>query len=340
MNDIRRTDIRRIVLCGAGAVGSTYVERLFELDPECIAVVARGARRADILRNGVIVNGRSIRVRCLAPQGEGEGNVHGHGDAPGDAPPADLVILGVKQHHLTAAIEDVRPWVGERTILVSLLNGISSEAMLAAAFGADKVLHAFMVGNDGLREGNATRYSNFGRLVFGAASGDVHDPRVTEVSALLERARIPHEVRADIVRALWWKFMLNVGVNQVSAVLRAPYRAFAEVVEVQTLTRRASLEAVAVARCEGVNLTNDDVDSLFPILASLDPNGKTSMLQDVEAGRKTEVEIFAGTVIELGQRHGVPTPVNELLQTMIAALERLAGVYGRGALATSGPRAP
>jgi 2-dehydropantoate 2-reductase len=303
--------IGRVILCGAGAVGGSYAERLQALDPALLTLVAGGERRRRLEAEGLTVNGRHVPVRCLSP---GE-----------PAPPADLLLLGVKQHHLAAAIEDCRGLVGPRTIVVSLLNGISSEAELAAAFGPEKVLPAFVIGNDVLREGTAVRFANIGRLVFGATSNDPADPRVVAVKALLDRAGIPCVVPDDILHEQWFKFMLNVGVNQVSAVLRAPFGAFAGA-EIRELIRRAAAEVVAVSGPEGVALSPEDPDRIFPIMAGLDPAGRTSMLQDVEAGRKTEVEIFAGTVCALGRRHGVPTPVNDLLGLQIAALERLAGV--------------
>ncbi|WP_248343491.1 ketopantoate reductase family protein [Anaeromyxobacter paludicola] len=304
-------ELHTVAVCGAGAVGGSYVERLQDLDPAGVVVVARGARRERLLREGLTVNGRRFAVRCVEP-------------APGAAP-VDLLLVGVKQPHLAEAIADAGPLVGERTVVISLLNGVASEGALARAFGAEKVLPAFVIGNDVVREGTRISYTRFGTLVFGAPSNDPADPRVVAVRALLERAGIPCRVPEDILREQWWKFMLNVGVNQVSAVLRAPYRAFREVPEVRELTRQAALEAVAVARAEGVALGPEDVESIFPIVATLGPGGRTSMLQDVEAGRKTEVELFAGTVVELGARHGLPTPVNALLGTLLRALERMAG---------------
>jgi len=299
-----------VVVCGAGAVGSAHAARLHDLDPAGVAVLAGGERLARYRRDGITVNGRRHDFRLLAAGETGA--------------PADLVLLAVKQHHLDAAVADLRGYVGPRTILLSLLNGIASEGVLARAFGAEKVLPAFVVGTDAVREGQATRYSSIGRIVFGAPSNDPADPRVVAVRDLLTRAGIPHVVPADVLREQWWKFMLNVGVNQVSAVLRAPYGAFA-LPEVGDLARAAMREVVALSGREGVALTDQDVERCFPVLASLAPDGKTSMLQDVEAGRKTEVEIFAGTVVELGRRHGVPTPVNELLGRLLAALERMAG---------------
>lgn len=303
------TAISRVLVCGAGAVGSAYAARLYELDPSGVALLADGARLERYRREGVTVNQRRYDFELRAS-----------GDA---GPSVGLVLVAVKQHHLAAAIESLRGVVGPETVILSLLNGIVSEGMLAEAFGARAVLPSYVVGTDFVRDGTATRYRSIGRIVFGAPSGDLRDERVVAVHELLERAGIPHAVSPDIVRELWWKFMLNVGVNQVSAVLRAPYGAFG-LPEVGDLARDAMREVVRLSAFEGVVLTEADVERCFPIFASLDPAGKTSMLQDVEAGRKTEVECFAGTVVELGRKHRVPTPVNEALGRLIVALERLA----------------
>ena len=303
--------IHHVVLCGAGAVGGSYAERFLALDSSLLTVVASGERRRRLEAEGLTVNGRRVPIRCRSP-----------GEA---APPADLLLVGVKQHHLSAAIEDCRELVDPGTIVVSLLNGISSEADLGRALGPEKVLPAFVIGNDVLREGSRIRYANIGRLFFGAPSNDPADPRVVAVKSLLDRAGIPCVVPADILHQQWFKFMLNVGVNQVSAVLRIPFGAFGQP-EVRELIRRAAAEVVAVSGPEGVALSPDDPERIFPIVAALDPAGKSSMLQDVEACRKTEVEIFAGAVTDRGRRHGIPTPVNDLLGLEITAWERLAGV--------------
>ena len=300
----------KVVVCGAGAVGSAHAARLHDVDPDGVAVLAGGERLARYRRDGITVNGRRYDFRLLPAGGTGD--------------PADLVILAVKQHHLDAAVADLRGWVGPRTLLLPLLNGIASEGVLARAFGAEEVLPAFVVGTDAVREGQVVRFSSMGRVFFGAPSNDRADPRVAAVRELFVRAGIPHVVPDDVLREQWWKFMLNVGVNQVSAVLRAPYAAFA-LPEVGGLARDAMREVVALSGPAGVALGEADVERCFPILAALAPDGKTSMLQDVEAGRKTEVEIFAGTVVRLGREHGTPTPVNELLGRLLAALERMAG---------------
>jgi 2-dehydropantoate 2-reductase len=303
--------IERVVVCGAGAVGGLYVPLLHDLAPGLVSVLASGPRRARLLAEGLTVNGRRLDVPIVAP-----------GDP---VPPADLLLVAVKQHHLVGAIEDARGLVGPGTIVLSLLNGITSEEILGRALGVE-VLHGFVLGTDSVRDGTRSRHASMGHVYFGARSNDPADPRIAAVRDLFDRARIPYRVPADILREQWFKFMLNVGVNQVTALLRATYGAFAAVPEVRELTRAAALEVVAISAREGVALVPEDVDRIFPVMAALDPAGKTSMLQDVEARRKTEVEIFAGAVVELGRRHGVPTPVNEVLGKLLAAVERLAGV--------------
>jgi 2-dehydropantoate 2-reductase len=199
--------IRNVLVCGAGAVGSSYLERLHDLDPALVGVLASGERRARLDRERVTVNGRLLPIRTV---GSGDGG-----------PPADVILVAVKQHHLAAAIEDLRPFVGAGTVVLSLLNGITSENVLAAAFGPERILHGFVVGNDVLREGSASRYTRIGRLVFGAARGTSHDERVVRLKALLDSADIPNTVPADIIREQWWKFMLNVGVKRRPRVSRS-----------------------------------------------------------------------------------------------------------------------
>jgi 2-dehydropantoate 2-reductase len=125
---------------------------------------------------------------------------------------------------------------------------------------------------------------------------------------------------------MWWKFMINVGINQASAVLRAPYGVFQSSPDARALMRSLMEEVVALAEKAGIDLTDKEIDEWGRVLASMSSAGKTSMLQDVEAGRKTEVEIFAGKVVDLGYRYLVPTPVNVTVQRIIKVIESGCGV--------------
>jgi 2-dehydropantoate 2-reductase len=149
-----------------------------------------------------------------------------------------------------------------------------------------------------------------------------HSARVVRITRFFDRVGLRYEVPRNMVRTMWYKYMINVGINQVSAVLRAPYRVFQTVPEARHVLDAAMLELIAISRSLGTGLVEDDLGSWYKTLDLLSPDGKTSMLQDVEARRKTEVELFSGTVIRLGLEAGVPTPVNQLLFDLIRAIEQ------------------
>ena len=141
------------------------------------------------------------------------------------------------------------------------------------------------------------------------------------VQVAFERAGIAYETPADMMRLLWWKWMVNVGMNPPSAVMRAPYGVFQRSAPARALMETLMREVIALAQAEGVNLVEKDVADWYGPLDTLSPRGKTSMLQDIEAGRKTEIEMFAGKAVELGRAHGIPTPVNETMLQIIQVLE-------------------
>jgi 2-dehydropantoate 2-reductase len=236
--------------------------------------------------------------------------------------PADLVIVAVKYHHLDDAIRDMRNRVGAETAVISVMNGIESEERIGAAYGMEKVLYAVSVGIDALREGNRVNYSNQGKIFFGEARNAFLTDRIKRIQALFDRAGIIYETPPDMMRVMWWKFMINVGINQASAVLRAPFLAFQTSKEARDLMESAMREVIMLSEKAQVNLTEDDIKRFNEILLGLNPQGKTSMLQDVAAGRKTEVEMLAGKVIALGRQYNVPTPVNQRLFDLIKEIEQ------------------
>lgn len=301
--------MQNIYVSGLGAIGSAYAGRLYDMDPGCVKVIADAERIKRYSENGVSINGKPYPFSYILPSAK--------------EATADLIIVAVKQHHLEQAISDISSFVGENTVIISLLNGISSETIIGERFGMEKMLYAFCVGTDAVREGTGTCYSSIGRIVFGEKQNKELSKRVAAVKQLFEKADIPHVVPENMIREQWWKFMMNVGVNQTSAILKAPYGVFQRVKEARELMFEASREVVRLSEKAGINLDDSDVENYMPILASLAPEGKTSMLQDVEALRKTEVEIFAGTVIELGKKYGVETPVNAMYYKMIRAIEQI-----------------
>ena len=302
------SSIERVSVIGAGAMGAFYASKFFDMDRSCISLIARGERADRLMEKGLIVNNTHYSVPVVRPEDK--------------APPSDLIIVAVKHHHLPEAIQDMKTRIGERSLILSVMNGIESEEQIGAVYGMDKVLYAVAVGIDAVRQGNSITYTKEGKLFFGEAKNLVLSERVKRVKSLFDRAGIVHEIPDDMIRILWWKFMINVGMNQVSAVLCAPYSVFQASQEARELMESAMREVITIAKVAKVYLSEEDIENWYSFLSGLSPQGKTSTVQDVEAKRKTEVEMFAGKVIELGKTYGIPTPVNQTLFRLIKILEQ------------------
>jgi 2-dehydropantoate 2-reductase len=299
--------IEKIAIIGAGAIGASYASMFYNMSMDSVSFIARENRYIRLKQDGIIVNGKRYDIPVYLPE---------HIPAP-----YDLVIVAVKHHHLDAAITDLQGSVGDETVILSFMNGIESEEAIGSVLGLDKVLCSIVLGIDAVREGNSTTYSNQGRVFFGKAINVVQTDRVKQVKKLFERAGISYVISDDMICTMWWKFMINVGINQVSAALRAPYKLFQAPGEARSLMDSAMREVMLLAQAQGINLIEGDIESWHDVLSNLSPDGKTSMLQDVEAGRKTEVEMFSGKVIELGKRLGIATPVNEELFRKLHSIE-------------------
>lgn len=301
-------EIRKVFILGAGAMGAAYASRFFDASVFSTAFVAREPRHDVLKAEGVTVNGKHYSIPVIHPDETGA--------------PADLVIVALKQHNLPGAVKDLKNMVGDETTLVSVMNGLDSEEFLSAEYGTDRVLYAIAVGIDAVRDGNSVVYTNPGKVIFGEAENSALSDRVKSVQQAFERSGVAYDTPVDMMRMMWWKFMVNVGVNQASAAMRAPYGVFQSSPDAQALMEALMREVIVLAQHIGVNLGEQDLAGWYDVLKTLSPVGKTSMLQDIEAGRKTEVEAFAGKVVELGKQHGISTPVNETLFRIIRVLEQ------------------
>jgi 2-dehydropantoate 2-reductase len=302
--------IERVSMIGLGAIGSAYMSQIVKFFPiENFNVIAGGIRAEKYKANGINVNDKNYRFKVIDPSEKCE--------------PAHLLIFSVKFNQLYEAIEQAKNHVGSDTIIISLLNGITSEDIIGRAYGIEKVLFSVSLAIDAVRVGYSTIFKNLGIISFGEKTNipGHYTPKVLRLKEFFERTRINYTIPEDMMRMLWYKFMINVGVNQVSAVLRAPYGAFQNVKEARDIMIASMKEVVNISKMAKINLNDSDIDEAVKMLYKLSPVGKTSMLQDMEAGRQTEVNIFSGTVIELSKRYKVQTPVNKMLYDIIKASE-------------------
>lgn len=296
-------------------MGSVLASRFHAVPSLTTSLIAGGNRGRRLRQEGITVNGTTTLLPVIDPE-TSQGS---------ETAPLDLIIVALKHHHLPEAIPGLDPVVGPKTIFISVMNGLDSEHFIGEHYGMDKVPYCISVGIDALRQNGDVTYTTVGTLQFGDATNDPAQPspRVQRVQHVLAAAAIPYEVPPDMLRVLWWKFMVNVGVNQASAMMRAPYRAFQRMPDARAVMFGLMREVLALAAAEDVHLDEDDLPVWDKFLQTLSPDGKTSMLQDIEAGRKTEVEIFAGKAVALGDKHGIPTPLNATALHVIRVLQTL-----------------
>lgn len=304
----RLEKIETVSLAGLGAIGATYGSLLHDSLKDSFRVVANEQRINKYKKNGITINDKKYDFNYITPDAVIE--------------PVDLVIFAVKNAELPQAMADVKHHIGPDTIILSLLNGISSEETLYEEFHNEHILYSMSVEIDALRTNFDVRFTTRGRIEFGEKNNSL-SPDVLAVKDLFDRVGIDYKISENITHTMWWKFMINVGINQTSAVLKAPYGVFQSLPIAYEWMESAMREVVALSQKAGTGLTEEDVKKFWPIINNLSPKGKTSMLQDVEAGRKTEVEYFAGKVCELGKKYGVSTPINEQLYKIIRIIEEM-----------------
>ena len=145
--------------------------------------------------------------------------------------------------------------------------------------------------------------------------------RVLRLKALFDGAGIRYQIRPDMLLAIWEKFACNVSENQVAAVLDLPYGAWGSCEDAEALRIMVAAEVIEIAQKKGIPIETNYARDHLDVIKAVPPRNKPSTLQDILAGRKTEVDIFAGAVIRLGKEYGVPTPYNEFLYHAIRVLE-------------------
>lgn len=140
--------IRRVAILGAGAMGAYFASRFFATPGFTTALIADGKRAEKLRHDGLLVNDNLLMIPVAIPEETHE--------------PFDLIIVALKHHQLAPALTSLYPMVGENTLFMSVMNGLESEAIIAAQYGWDKILYAISVGIDAVREGNQITYTKAG----------------------------------------------------------------------------------------------------------------------------------------------------------------------------------
>lgn len=297
-------ELKKIVIIGAGAVGCYMLWGLSNKADIDISVIASGERKERIVREGLNINDRLYRPMVKTPA---------------EAYGADLIIVAVKYNALQSAVKDIKEIVDDHTIVMSLMNGVDSEDIIAAEIGEAHIVPALIkVASE--RKQNRICFdpeTTIG-IIYGERDGNSSE-RTAALGRLFEGTGLNYRETGVILSEIWSKFRLNVGNNLPQAMLGVGVGAYGDCEHVAALRDGLVKELTAIAEAKGINMSLADASSTRG--SKVTKRARYSTLQDLDAKRHTEIDMFSGAIIRMGKELGISTPYNEFTFHMMKALE-------------------
>jgi 2-dehydropantoate 2-reductase len=304
----------RYLVMGAGALGSVF-GGLLQVCGHAVNFLGRGPHYNHITTQGLTIDGIW-----------GEFQVGPVASLPAAPDRFDVILLCVKSFNTHEACRQVQGLLAPQGLIVSIQNGLGNLEIIAKAFGRDRTVGARVIfGAQVIRPG-LVRVTVYAEPVLVGAIGAGH-PRQTlaRVVTDLNQAGIPIQPVDDIVPHLWGKVLYNCALNPLGAILGVPYGALGDDPETRHLMRQIIEEIYQVASAQGIRLTYVDAASYFKVfmeqLVPATAGHWPSMWQDLEAGRRTEIEAMNGAICRYGEAAGVSTPYNDAVSRLIRFLE-------------------
>ncbi len=293
-------------MLGAGALGSFFGGVLAQAHD--VTLVGRDPHMEAVRKAGLRIGGRTeVVVRPRAVTGVR------------DAPVPDVLLVTVKAYDTEEALAEARPILGDRTVVASLQNGLGNLEAIRKHVDPRRVVGGVTTHGVTYEAPGVVRHAGTGYTVLGSLAGDGGPAR--EVRDALVGVGVEAEVSEAILGEVWAKVVVNAGINPVTAITGLPNGALVEEPHLRELVTRACEEAVAVAHAEGVELPEDDLVVRTREVAEATGSNKSSMLQDVERGKRTEIGAICGEVVTRGRVRGVETPVNQALWALVRGIE-------------------
>jgi len=297
----------RVAILGSGGVGGYYGGRLAAAGTD-VVFLARGKHLNAMRERGLRIESPAGSVHLPAVQAT---------DDPATVGAVDIVFFTVKLYDTESALTMLPPLIGPHTLVVPFQNGVDSVGTLARTVGAEHVAGGTTYIVSVVAEPGVIRHGALGRLIFGALDGS-KPPLLVELLAACKRANIDAVLSERINVDIWSKFARLTVFSGLTSVARLPLGPLREPPEVRALMQAALEESVAVGRAVGVPLPDSLVPDIMESMMAMPPGSKSSMLEDLEHGRRLELPWLSGTMARLGREAGVPTPIHSFIATVLA----------------------
>ena len=300
----------RVAVMGAGAVGGYFGAKLARAGHE-VWFISRRERLKAFRTTGVRVKSiegdfEIVPVRAIRD--------------PSSVGKVDLVLFTVKSTGTKKAAEEASPLVGPHTTVLSIQNGVDNESVLEEVLGVDRIVPGVAVIGVSMPEPGLIRHTNNGSITLGEVTGE-ESKRVTDICQAFADAEVATRVSTDIRSVKWRKLIWNASFNPITALTGRRVLDLIEDDDARSLAEAAMREAIAVGKALGYDVGDYQMERA----TQRDPNwahSKTSMLQDIERGKPTEIDALTGAVVRGGEETGVPTPVCSTILRLVRAKER------------------
>lgn len=301
----------RVLVVGAGAVGGYFGGRLVEKG-EDVTFLVRENRKKQIEKNGLVIKSVNGDV-TLQPKTISTGD---------EVEAFDVILLSTKAYHLQGAIDSIKPYVGENTMIVPLLNGIIQVEKLIETFGEEKVLGGLCFIESTLNgEGDVVQTSPAHTLMFGERNGELTE-RVQKLASTFDGAKANFRLRQNIMQEMWHKYMFITAMSGVTTLMRAPMGPIREEPTGAELIKRLFNEIAAVMNKMEAPLAENAVEVELGKFYKVGPEMKSSMQRDMEKGLSIEADHLQGYLIAKANEHQIPVPVLETIYANLKIYER------------------
>lgn len=297
--------IKTVAVLGAGAVGSYIVWGLANKKDVRLGVIAEGERAKRLKNNGSLINGVTYHPEVWTPQ---------------EAQNIDFLVVALKYGALKTALDSIETIVGENTTVMSLMNGVDSEEIIAERVGEKHLINSVIkIASHKEDDGYHFNPETTMGIIFGETNVPFESPRVQAIKVLFENTGIHFRVTEYIREEMWSKFRLNVCNNLPQAILGAGVGCYQDSVHMKAISDGLRYELETIALAKEIDMRKTEASSGHG--SAVPASARYSTLQDLDAGRHTEIDMFSGALMRMGKELGIPTPYNEYTYHMIKAME-------------------
>ena len=308
----------KIVVYGIGGVGGYFGGKLAQTDHH-ITFIARGEHLEAIQKNGLYI--KSIYGDFMAKPDLATDDIL-------EAASPDLILLAVKSWQVEAVAQHLKPIVGDNTLVLPLQNGADNADKLLKIFDRKNVLTGLCKIVSFIEGPGKIHHKGFHpQVIFGELNNQKTE-RLQAVKKVFDTALFDNKIPEDIHLEIWRKFLFITTISGIGALTRTDIGGIRSDNYIRALMLKTAAEIVAVANAKGIALSQTDIENTFKALDDQAPDNTASMQRDIMEGKPSELDNFNGYIVREGEKHHIPTPVNEFIYYCLLPMETKARSRG------------